>query len=189
MTYSLGCIHTFLSVFIKTKISSIPRNYLTDGTLCRDSKAQMSDAKVVAPKATTSKQTQEFVYSVILEDSLECEDEKYKGIGDVCRIRELLTKKMFHCEGEYHYFRPTSCPEFPAFKVKTSLLEKHKQEVFPADYKPRRAPTKRGKRGGKSTREKFYRNKRRKFNDERDSRLSDEEPSNRVKGYSSRFQL
>ena len=96
-----------------------------------------------------------------LEDSLECRDEKYRGIGDLSRIKTLLAKKMFHCKGDYHYFFST--PDFPAFKVKTSLLQKH-QEVFPEDYTPRRARV-RGRRGRISEKNRHENFKRRKMSE------------------------
>lgn len=118
----------------------------------------MVDTKEKPPKEISST-TQEQVRCVTLEKSLECEDEKYRGIGDLSRIKILLAKKMFHCKEEYHYFMST--PDFPAFKVKTSLLQKH-QEVFPADYTPRRARV-RGKRGKRL--DKFEKTKKRKLSE------------------------
>ena len=123
---------------------------------------------------------------VTLETTLDCEDEKYSGIGDLKRLSEMLRNKLFYVEADYHYFRKSR--DFPLLKVKTQLLLDH-PEVFPEGYKPRRQKrSPRGRRGGKLEKQRA---KRLKYGDfsEAISRSSQTQSERKVRNFEKHIYL
>ena len=115
---------------------------------------------------------------VTLETSLECEDEKYSGIGDLKRLSEMLRNKLFYVEADYHFFRKSR--DFPILKVKTQLLLDN-PEVFPEGYKPRRQKrSPRGRRGGKLEKQRAKRLKYGDFSEAVSSESSKSENARKV---------